>query len=328
MKIELIDILRYTRRHESVTEALFINTYLIPLINNLGYSPELDEVGNVWAIVEDKKTAPFLFVAHIDTCHQKEGMIEPQVDGNIISLAKADVMHGCLGADDGVGIYANLRMMEAGVGGTYLFTRGEERGGIGAGHIATHTPEKLEGFTMSIEVDRAGTDEVICSQSYGECASETFCNELGLSIGMGHRASHNGVYTDVSEFASIIPENVNLSAGYERQHSVKETVNAAYVEELVERLIAVNYSSLTIKREPGDYGEPMASWWNHPDGSYMSEYDRLIAYVEDNPEKVANFLDSVGVEEYEIEREWEREVGHSSPSDDYPELEPLVVGMA
>ena len=326
--LKLIDILRYTRRHESVTEALFINTYLIPTINNLGYSPELDEVGNIWVETGGKKDFPFLFVAHIDTCHQQEGMIEPEVvGGNTYKLAKADVMKGCLGADDGVGIYANLRMMEAGVQGTYLFTRGEEKGGIGATYIATHTPEKLQGFVMSIEVDRAGTEEIIASQSYGECASESFCNELGLAIGMGQTASHQGVYTDVSEFADVIPENVNIAAGYERQHTYKETVNFIYVESLVKRLIEVDYSLLKIKRTPGDYGSVQdTGWWNYKQGDYdypdapYTEYDRLIAYVTKYPERVANYIECCGIEEYEIDREWDRVVDSSND-------EGLVAGM-
>lgn len=321
MNIELIDILRYSRRHESKTEALFINEWLIPTINKLGYKPTMDAVGNIWVEAGEKELFPYLFVAHIDTCHQKEGMFEPKQVGNIISLDGKDVMFGCLGADDGVGIYANLRMMQDGVRGTFLFTRGEERGGIGASYIAKSTPHKLEGFTMSIEVDRAGTSEIIASQSYGECASEDFCNELGVAIGLGQTASHMGVYTDVSEFASIIPENVNIAAGYENQHTYKETVNLHYVENLIQRLITLDYSKLTPKRTAGDYGTLNASWWDRP-GEYMSEYDRFVEYVQDNPEKVANFLDVCGIDTYEIETEWDRTVEWEEKDDDK-----LAVGM-
>lgn len=319
--LKLIDILRYTRRHESVTEALFINTYLLPTIGEMGYEAEMDLEGNVWVETGSKKDFPHLFVAHIDTCHQQEGMIEPEVvGGHTYKLAKADVMKGCLGADDGVGIYANLRMMEAGVQGTYLFTRGEEKGGVGASFIAKATPDKLEGFLMSIEVDRAGTDEIIASQSYGECASESFCNELGLAIGMGQTASHMGVYTDVSEFADIIPENVNIAAGYERQHTCKETVNFVYVESLVERLIKVDYSLLHVKRTPGDYGVQDTGWWNYRQAN-ASDYDKLITYVTDYPERVANYLEALGIEEWEMDREWGNTI--DSPTED-----DLAVGMA
>ena len=329
--LKLIDILRYTRKHESVTEALFINTYLIPTIGDLGYVAELDGAGNIWVEAGSKKDFPFLFVAHIDTCHQKEGMIEPEVvGGNTYKLAAADVGKGCLGADDGVGIHCNLRMLEAGVQGTYLFTRGEEKGGIGAMWIAANAQEKLQGFIMSIEVDRAGTDEIIASQSYGECASESFCNELGLAIGMGQTASHQGVYTDVSEFANIIPENVNIAAGYERQHTYKETVNFVYVESLVKRLIEVDYSLLKIKRTPGDYGDVVnqTGWWNYKQGDYdydynETDYDRLIAYATKYPERVANYLECCGIEEYEMDREWDRVLDVGPADND----ETLLVGM-
>ena len=317
MNLQLIDILRYTRQHESKTEALFINNYLLPKLNAMGLEPTMDLEGNIWASNSPKAVSPYLFVAHIDTCHREEGMCEPLVKDGIISVSPDDISKHCLGADDGVGIYANLRMIEAGVLGTYLFTRGEECGGIGASFIAKHTPEMLDGFLMSVEVDRAGTDEVICSQSYGECASETFSNMLGLAIGMGHKASHEGVYTDVSEFASIIPENVNLSAGYKWQHGPREYVDVDYVEKLILRLIAVDWSLLGIDRVPGDYGTQDS--WYEGYASFDTEYEDLCDYVIDNPSKVANFLDSLGVDKYEIEKEW---------GDTEMDIEPLAVGMS
>lgn len=303
--MKLIDILRYTRCHGSATEAMFINNFLIPKINSMGYRPAMDGIGNIWVEVAPKRDAPYLFVAHIDTCHRGEGIIKPIVEGNIIRVNPKDVDSACLGADDGVGIYANLRMIEAGVCGTYLFTRGEEKGGIGATFIADNTPEKLDGFLMSIEVDRAGTDEVIVSQAGGDCASESFSDKLCELIGMNHKTSYLGVYTDVAEFGDMIPENVNISAGYYRQHTLKETVDTSYVEKLIDRLIQIDWSALPIKRNKGDYG--MA--YDRKYGGYMyssptDKWEDLLDYVHENPDKVANFLHSVGVDEYEIENEW------------------------
>lgn len=306
----LIDILRYVRKHDSKGEAKFINDYLLPKINGLGYSPEMDMAGNIWVETAPKEQSPFLFVSHIDTCHQRDdGTLTTVIENNIAKLSSNDVNHGCLGADDGVGIYCNLKMMEAGVAGTYLFTRGEEKGGIGAGHIAKKETHRLEGFLMSVEVDRQGTDEIIISQCYGECASEDYANDLAKAIGMGHHASYMGVYTDVSEFAEVIPENVNISAGYENQHTVKENVNLLYVDQLVEKLIKVDWSSLRIVREPGDFGEQEVGWWNWQQGAgssstSLSDFDKLNSYVADNPERVAFFLESMGVEQWEIEQAW------------------------
>lgn len=299
--IRLIDILKYTRKHGGATEALFINNYLIPKLNELGVVPEMDAIGNIWASTAHKEHAPFLFVAHIDTCHQREGIIRPKFDGGFLSLDKADVMHGCLGADDGVGIYCNLKMIEAGVLGTYLFTRGEEKGGIGATYIAHNEPHRLEGFLMSIEVDRAGTDEIIIEQAGGKCASSQFAKALADQIGMNHRPSYEGVYTDVAEFTSIIPENVNISAGYYSQHTYRERVDVNYVNKIVDKLINVDYNKLPICRDVADSGaNDRYGWWDRP-----MVGDSLLEYVEDNPDRVAYFLEQMGVDIYEIESMYE-----------------------
>ena len=307
--MKLLDILKYTRCHGSSTEAMFINNFLIPKINNLGYQPSMDGVGNIWVEVAPKGEAPYLFVAHIDTCHRGEGLIKPIVEGNMIRMNPKDVDKACLGADDGVGIYANLKMIEAGIPATYLFTRGEEKGGIGAQFIADKTPHKLEGFLMSVEVDRAGTDEIIVSQAGGGCASESFGDKLGELLGMGHKSSHLGVYTDVAEFGDSIPENVNIAAGYWRQHTVKETVDTDYVDRLVEKLIQVDWSSLPIKRNKGDYWFPDSYYGGSVYSSPTDKWEDLLDYVHQYPDKVANFLMSVGVDEYEIEQEWSDDVG-------------------
>ena len=236
-------------------------------------------------------------------------MSSPIEKDGIISVNPIDIKTCCLGADDGVGIYSNLRMMEAGVKGTYLFTRGEECGGIGAEYIAKHTPNKLEGFLMCVEVDRAGTDEVIISQSYGDCASVEFGQQLSDMLGMGHSPSTGGVYTDNAEFGDIIPESVNISAGYECQHTLKETVNTIYVESLITKLIAVDWNALVIVRDAGDYGYLGGTgWWDRPITSsydYMPDnYEKLLEYVELHPSRVANYLEAIGVDVYEMEKEW------------------------
>ena len=136
-----------------------------------------------------------------------------------------------------------------------------------------------------------------------------------------------GVYTDVSEFAEVIPENVNIAAGYENQHTYKENVNLVYVETLVEKLIAVDWSKLSIKRTPGDFGlGEETGWWNWQQSSSLSDFDRLNDYVQNNPERVAHFLEAMGVEEYEIEREWNK--GEEGFDDESPFCDhELAVGM-
>ena len=59
--MNLIDILVYKRAHESKTEAKFINEWLIPKINELGYKPTMDSVGNIWVETEDKTISSLCF---------------------------------------------------------------------------------------------------------------------------------------------------------------------------------------------------------------------------------------------------------------------------
>lgn len=294
MQPNLLTILKFRRNHGSNTEKQFINGYLLPMIESFSYKPHMDEIGNIWVEVSND---PFLFVAHIDTCHRGEGMNDPIVDGDWVSVNPKDLDGACLGADDGVGIYCNLKMIEAGIGGTYLFTRGEEKGGIGASFIAEETPHKLQGFNLCVEVDRAGEDEIIVSQGVGDCASEQFAKQLASQLSMGHKPSDLGVYTDNAEFAGIIPECVNIAAGYYSQHTLKERVNLRYVDKLLEKLLKVDWSSLIIKREAGEFGDLY--------GPYVSnDYWDLRDYVIKYPERAAHFLDAIGVEIIEIESEW------------------------
>lgn len=179
-------ILSFSRKHNSKGEQRFLDDFLEPLIREMGYSIYEDAIGNWWVEVETPANAPFLFVSHIDTCHTVEDeTIHFKQEGDILSLAEKSKHTGCLGADDGVGIYANLMLMEKGVGGTYLFTRGEEKGLIGAEFIAKHMSHRLTDFTMCIEVDRAGYSEVITEQASGKCASDAFAQALADCIDMG-----------------------------------------------------------------------------------------------------------------------------------------------
>jgi hypothetical protein len=223
----------------------------------MGHTSEVDGAGNIWVKVGSPREFPFLFVAHVDTCHKMEGDVKTMAytigQDEFVGLANKEM--GCLGADDGVGVYVNLRMMDAGVKGTYLFTRGEEKGLIGADYIADKMTDRLSQYLLSVEVDRQGTTEIITEQCTGMGASYKFARALSDQLGMGHKPSTLGMYTDNSVFNGYIPENVNIAAGYDRQHTPKERVNVSYVERLVECMLRVDWSALPVKRDTWDYGE-------------------------------------------------------------------------
>ena len=130
----------------------------------------------------------------------------------------------------------------------------------------------LKPYDMCIEVDRAGMDEIVVEQVSGKCASNDFGAALGYAIGMNHEVSDRGIFTDNSLFNLYIPECVNIAAGYDRQHGPRERVKVAYVEELVDALIEVQWDKLPIKRDVSDIGE-VYSYPMHGGGGYGAYID-------------------------------------------------------
>lgn len=227
-------------------------------------------------------TGDVLFVAHYDTVDRDvptvrrawnqvtqkyESVVdvaEPQrlekhvsVDGNVAYLdmtKEANKGVGCLGADDGAGLAVMLYLLRKGVLGGYCFTTGEECGGIGAKQVLKQAEPFLKYYKISVEIDRRGESEIIATQSDGECASIEFTDWLCKELGMGHTTSHLGSYTDVATFAEVIPENVNIAAGYINSHSTNEELNLEYIDQLAEKLAQVDWSKAPIKRKEGDFG--------------------------------------------------------------------------
>jgi predicted RNA-binding Zn-ribbon protein involved in translation (DUF1610 family) len=171
----------------------------------------------------------------------------------IVSLAGRETVSNCLGADDAAGIYAALRMIEAGVKATFIFHRDEETGGRGSAWLADHYAGWLSNFDVCLALDRRGTRDAIVSQSWGKCASGEFARGLAAQLGMGHAAA-DGIFTDSANYVDLIPECSNLSIGYQNEHTTRETLDIDYLEAVTERLIAVEWDSLPIVRKPGDSG--------------------------------------------------------------------------
>ena len=86
-----------------------------------------------------------MFISHMDMVNTAKSCVAYQdvevntdldttLDFNELGICK-NVAGENMGADDKAGIVVLLSMMSAGVEGYYLFTRGEESGGIGAKHF-------------------------------------------------------------------------------------------------------------------------------------------------------------------------------------------------
>lgn len=213
----------------------------------LGLFPGLpawvDGAGNLHVDGRTNATHRTLFVGHTDTVHREGGINEFRED--CIGL------HGVgapLGADDAAGV-AILAAMVGVVPAYYIFTRGEECGGIGSVYLAEHHTPLLREFDRAIAFDRKGTGDVITHQMHGRCASDEFAWALADRLndaGLMYCPSDRGVYTDTAEFAGLIPECTNISVGYYGEHTKAEWLDVAHHSALLSAVLGIEWDSLPI----------------------------------------------------------------------------------
>lgn len=260
------EMLQYRRLRNSQTEHDFIARY-IDTVPGM-YS---DDYGNRLLVEPGSKV---LISCHIDSVHRMEGKQRVKVSrAGIVSLDHWEVESNCLGADDAAGIYAALRMIQAGVKATYIFHRNEECGGLGSEWLAKNHARWLETFDICLALDRRGTQDVIVSQQWAKCASDEFARGLALQLGMQHSAA-DGIFTDSAHYTHLIPECSNLSIGYQHEHTREETLDLHYLESVIRKLTRVDWALVPVVREPGDDGY-MDEFQDDMDEFEMDDMDEL-----------------------------------------------------
>lgn len=261
----LFEILALKRPHGGANERHVAEVIIAGLLDGLEVFN--DDKGQPMAYVfTTDPTSKTIFCAHLDTVHRDELVPNPVIFDAIKKQAfKVDGT--CLGGDCGGGTWLILKMAEAGVPGTYIWTVGEEQGGIGAKYLADNAEEFLSGFDRAIAFDRQGTNSVITHQGWGgRCCSDEFAEMLAerLSTTLLFAPDATGVYTDTAEWTEIIPECSNLSIGYNFQHSGNETLDVGFLEEMLAQCIALDWESLPTKRDPLEVEKDTYSWRNDP----------------------------------------------------------------
>jgi hypothetical protein len=257
----LLSILQTKRAHTSTGDTNF-RLWLHAEIAKLKLTVVVADQGSL--IVEVGKKSTTMFSCHIDTCHSAsesngtgQGLAFDSGFGHVMLLDKAT--SGCLGGDDGVGIYIMLNMMKAKVKGTYVFHVGEEKGGIGSNAILRTRSSWLKDFDRCIAFDRAvkhgESPEVILTQGGKKCASLDFGAQLVAALNEHEFddkwvISHGGSFTDSKVYSDIIPECVNLGAFYLYQHTSNEVVDAWGVEKLLAACLKIKWESLKAVRVP------------------------------------------------------------------------------
>jgi hypothetical protein len=246
-------ILSYRRKHGSEGERQFIEQVLYPFEPMvLTGANDSDVLGFVLECKpEDAPETPVLWCAHIDTMHFDKG--HPRqgyiYDKNLELIYKSDkdgkvkhMMTDCLGADDGAGIWILLEMYAAGVPGTYLFCRGEEKGGIGSSGIKQLFSDWLKQFKWAIEFDRRGTGDIITEMMAGVTCSDEFAKALASKLNetvlsFSYAPDNTGTFTDTCNFRKYIPECTNVSVGYEAEHTGAESLDVLHLVKLRMALI-------------------------------------------------------------------------------------------
>jgi hypothetical protein len=274
----LVTILAWPRPHGSFAEIRFRSWLAAHIGMNGKYAVEHLAHKCLYVKVPDQngKDATTLFSCHIDTVDDmfhgasldttppgeaitgaalknksKELTYDP-ISG-IIALEDKGIVGSCLGADDGVGVWLMYKMIEAGVPGGYLFHTDEEHGGGGSNAmLKEHTP-MLKKYDVAIAFDRPRCNEVITHQGGMECASDKIGTAIASrlnAMGFAYKLSRGGTFTDTKVYRGVIPECLNLGVGYEFQHGRKEILHYQHADMLRKALIALDWSSLPIDRDP------------------------------------------------------------------------------
>ena len=180
-----------------------------------------------------------------------------------------------------------MHLLHGGVAGYYIFTQGEECGGIGARHVSKDTT-LLSQFDRAIAFDRRGIDSVITHQGFGRCCSDTFAQALADELSSGnvlmYLGDDTGVYTDTAEFVDVIPECTNISVGYNYEHTLKEELNIHHFVALADAVLTVPWDALPTDRDPTVYESKWGKWddkYGTPSGAWSTNW--WADYKDDEP---------------------------------------------
>lgn len=259
----LLTILATKRRHTSTGDVNF-RLWLFNFLKGLkGITVDARKEGNL--LVKVGKGGKTLFSCHTDTVHSPA-----ECDGSTQELAFDPMFNhifladktksSCLGGDDGCGIYIMLKMIMAKKAGWYMFHTGEEVGGVGSrAYLNAESKFIVETFKAVVAFDRPTKDgvgpEVISHQGGQRCASDEYCAALAKELNVTkfndpYHVTPNGSFTDSKVYSGVVPECINVSCFYDRQHTRDEYVDYEQLELLTAAAIRIDWDSLPITRDP------------------------------------------------------------------------------
>lgn len=157
---------------------------------------------------------PIALVAHMDTVYKT-----PVVDLYYDQRKGVLWSPQGIGADDRAGIFAIMKIIQSGLRPAVILTTDEEKGGLGATVLGSKECP-IPSLKYMIQLDRHGTNDCV----FYECFNEDFYDYVE-SFGFCE------AYGSFSDISFLMPQwnvcGVNLSVGYEDEHSVEETLHIA-----------------------------------------------------------------------------------------------------
>lgn len=168
---------------------------------------------------------PVALVAHLDTVYN----IQPS---DIYYDSRKGVLWSPqgLGADDRAGVFAILKIVRQGYKPHVIFTMDEEVGGKGATALITEHPKPFAEMKYIIELDRRGVVDCV----FYDCDNQLFTQYVE-SFGF---VEAWGSFSDISEICPAWKiAGVNLSIGYQDEHSYSETLHIHPMYKTINRVI-------------------------------------------------------------------------------------------
>lgn len=164
-------------------------------------------------------TIPIALVAHADTVFPQP----PIITHFFYDPMKTTMWHpDGMGADDRAGILMIYRILQTtNLRPSIIITTDEEIGAVGAQRMLANRYFSNQKFNFLVQLDRRGFNDSV----YYNCANsefERYINSFGFKTNFG-------TFTDISVLAPVLKcAAVNLSVGYEDEHSYTERLNFAY----------------------------------------------------------------------------------------------------
>lgn len=204
-----------------------------------------------------KGDIPIGLVAHLDTVHKNLPVDIYQIkDENLLWSPQG------LGADDRAGVFAIVSIIENGYRPHIIFTTDEERGGLGALQLVKKFKKPpFNSLHFLIELDRQGQNECVFYE-LDSCDFKTMIESYGFK-------TEEGSFSDISFIAPVWGcAAVNLSIGYEREHSLAETLNLLWLEETIKKVQTILEDSLEGRSQYYPYIEKKYSYFYKNNNKY------------------------------------------------------------